>query len=412
MHRKADRLAARGLKPAPVRISLASRLVATALAVAVGLVVAGGIGCAGAEPTDDEATGSREARPAPGDGRSEEEGGSLADSAAAAARQLDEAMARTHADAGDAGQRVEWVETWPRDGEQGAQGPDPAEAAADPGADADREADAEADAETEADESPGSDGKREAPAAPDREAVPAGPEELLSQLLGHVRNADEPTFRRALTAATLRAAVGDASLDPYLVGTLGYTQRRAVERYQRMLLAMLDRFGESDASLDRAALLDGIDALFEHEPVEIRKLALCREVSGYGSYEPFEHYRFLAGERQRVIVYVELDHFRPRQLGDGRYEVSLQQQVVLYNEADGLAVWRHDPVQITDVSRNRRRDFFIVQLITLPERLNVGNYRLKVRVTDEHGGSIDEITTRIQLLADENLLAEQDQADG
>ena len=89
---------------------------------------------------------------------------------------------------------------------------------------------------------------------------------------------------------------------------------------------------------------------------------------------------------------------------DGQYEVKLAQQVSLYNEADGLEVWRHPSVQIVDRSRNRRRDFFEVQLIKLPPQLNVGKYRLKVRVTDYHADCIDEASMPIRFVADQTLV--------
>lgn len=366
--------------------------------VMTGLAVVSG--CAGPESVDDEAGAEAGERAQPeadeqgGEGPGE---GSLAESAEAAARRLEEAMSRTPTEpAQGQGQRVQWQQTWPREEQGQGEG-----AAPESEADAEPEG-AEAEA-PEADEPVTEGDARRAEAEPEPE--PASPEELLGSLLEHVRGANEPAMRRALTAATLHAAVGESTLDPALTQSLGHSERRTVERYQRMVLGTLEQVATRGARLNRSALFERIDTLFEHEPLEIRELVLCREVSGYGIYEPFDRHIFLAGEPQRLIVYVELDHFHAEPTGDDQYEVKLQQQIVLYNEADGLAVWRHDPVHITDVSRNRRRDFFVVQLVTLPARLNVGNYRLKVRVTDEHGGSIDETTTRIQLVADENLLA-------
>ena len=67
-------------------------------------------------------------------------------------------------------------------------------------------------------------------------------------------------------------------------------------------------------------------------------------------------------------------------------------------------MWKQPATQIVDESRNKRRDFFVVQLIRLPARLGVGKYRLKVRINDLHGGSIDETTLPIQLVADKTIL--------
>ncbi|MFW6033276.1 MAG: hypothetical protein ACOCTI_07875, partial [Phycisphaeraceae bacterium] len=133
------------------------------------------------------------------------------------------------------------------------------------------------------------------------------------------------------------------------------------------------------------------------------KMELCRRVDDYGLYEPFARRQFLAGHSRRLGLYLEIDHFRVAPAADDRFEVRLRLEVVLYSEADGLAVWRQDPVQYTDLSRSRRRDFFIARPIELPANLGVGKYRLKVRVTDLHGGSMDEHTIPLQLVADEKL---------
>jgi hypothetical protein len=76
--------------------------------------------------------------------------------------------------------------------------------------------------------------------------------------------------------------------------------------------------------------------------------------------------------------------------------------VVLYtDDAHGLAVWRQPQVQIVDQSRNRRRDFFVVQVIRLPGRLNVGKYRLKVTVDDVHSNTRAEMSLPIQIVAED-----------
>lgn len=227
-------------------------------------------------------------------------------------------------------------------------------------------------------------------------------DELVRRLMQRVRGEEEPAMQRALTAATLSAALGE-TLDLSVLGPLDHTQRGAVERYHRLVSAMMGDVAMRGGALDRDALHDQVDALFAPEPIEIKRLELCRSVASYGVYEPYADHVFLAGGERRMLVYVELEHFRARQTDGGRYEVRLRQEVVLYNESDGLAVWRQDPVAIEDISRNERRDFFVVQMIRLPARLSVGKYRLKVRVTDENGGSIDETTTPIELVADERL---------
>ena len=65
-----------------------------------------------------------------------------------------------------------------------------------------------------------------------------------------------------------------------------------------------------------------------------------------------------------------------------------------------MVVWRQPRAEITDESRNRRRDFFIVQLIRLPANLGVGEFNLKVTVTDLADGSQDEAMVSLKVVAD------------
>ena len=143
-------------------------------------------------------------------------------------------------------------------------------------------------------------------------------------------------------------------------------------------------------------------------PIRIKKVDLCQRVRGYGVYEPFESRVFLSGRSQAMIIYAELRNFSCKKTSDGRYQVQLSQEVVLYNESDGLAVWRQPTVDIIDESRNRRHDFFVVQMVRLPARLTVGKYLLKVRVTDSENGSLDESTIPIQIVADQSMVAGHD----
>ncbi len=208
-----------------------------------------------------------------------------------------------------------------------------------------------------------------------------------------------------------RAAL--AALDPRLeltepdLARLSPESRRVVLAYQRAFTEMGQTLGDS-ASADRESLASLAEMLDEQlradEPLRIRKLELCRKVNGYGIYEPFDRKAFLAGREHPAIVYVELEHFRTKRQSDGKHRVQLKQEIVLYNESDGLAVWRQRPVSIVDESRNERRDFFVVQIIRLSDRLTVGKYLLKVTVTDEIGRSVDEATLPLRIVTDEALV--------
>ncbi|MEX1015684.1 MAG: hypothetical protein WDZ31_02975, partial [Phycisphaeraceae bacterium] len=269
--------------------------------------------------------------------------------------------------------------------------------------DADDEAD-EAEAvtpEVDADEAP--DAIPDPPITDDDAPEPLTRREVLALLREHIRGSDDSAMSKALTAAAVSLADSGQEIDPAVLNGLNERQRARVELFHQLLLTLGQELAQG-SELQRHSIDRRLDELFRDRPLEIRTLALCRRVSGFGVFDAFDSRTFLAGRNQRLIVYSELEHFRPKRLDNGEYEVQLEQEVVLYNESDGLAVWRHEPVRITDQSQNQRRDFFVVQMVTLPARLSVGKYRMKVRITDVHGDSLDETTVPIELVADESLV--------
>ncbi len=184
------------------------------------------------------------------------------------------------------------------------------------------------------------------------------------------------------------------------------TQRKLVLAYQRTFTQLgqtLTEGGDEDVEALRDAVEELSQQINAWQKLKIRNVRLCSRVDGYGNYQVFGNHTFLAGRAQPMIVYAELDHFAVQSKPDGKYVVQLTQEVTLYNESDGLPVWRQKPVPIKDESLNRRRDFFVVQIITLSERLTVGKYLMKVTVTDEIGKAVDEMTVPIQIVADPNL---------
>ncbi len=236
--------------------------------------------------------------------------------------------------------------------------------------------------------------------------------DILEELVQQLRRGDDPAMAKAVTAAALSLADPQQRLDPRLLESLKPLQRESVQRLQQLLVSLREQAAQGGGSeqaamgraFDRKMLDSALNDAFDAMPITIVHAGLCRSVSGYGVYEPMGGSSFLSGQANRAIVYVEVEDFATSALDDGQREVRLMQELILYKENDGLAVWRHQPTQIVDVSRNRRRDFYVVQMITLPARLSEGRYRLKVRLTDQHGGAVDETTLRIQVVADAGLL--------
>jgi hypothetical protein len=231
------------------------------------------------------------------------------------------------------------------------------------------------------------------------------PYQAYEQYLRTVRQSNDSNLSKALIAATLGAVGPHGELDWSLLTSLSPQDQERVKRYHRAIVALHAEALIGQGAIDRDALNGRLQELYSDQPITIRSIELCEKVLGFGVYDPFPNHTFVAGREQKMIVYVELDHFQsaPRAEGDG-YEVRLRQELELY-ESNGFEVWSHEPVQIVDVSRNQRRDFFVVQLVTLPAQLALGEYRLKVRVYDENAGTRDETTIPITMVADETLVS-------
>ncbi|MEM1422887.1 MAG: hypothetical protein AAGH64_02680, partial [Planctomycetota bacterium] len=59
----------------------------------------------------------------------------------------------------------------------------------------------------------------------------------------------------------------------------------------------------------------------------------------------------------------------------------------------------HPEERITDFSRNRRRDFYTIQIVELPATLTIGRYHLRLTVTDAHSGEEAQAVVPIDVVA-------------
>ncbi len=234
----------------------------------------------------------------------------------------------------------------------------------------------------------------------------SSPAEAYRVLLEAVRHSDGSNLSKAVAAATLAPVGPHGELDWSLLNKLSPEDQQRIKNYHRAVSMLHAQVLSGEGDLDREAIAGRLEELYGSQPVSIRNIQLCEKVMGYGVYDAFSDNTFVAGRVQKLIVYVELDNFEPLQNQDGgAYEVRLRQELELY-ESNGFEVWSHEPVIISDVSQNKRRDFFVVQLVTLPAQLRMGQYHLKVRVYDENGGTRDEASLELRLVADGALVKE------
>ena len=195
-------------------------------------------------------------------------------------------------------------------------------------------------------------------------------------------------------------------------GPLNADDRQAVESLREFFagIASIPTEMGPDARADRMAEL--ADKLLESRPMRIRSPALCSRVAGYGQFTPLPTNRFVVGRPIRAIVYAELSRFGHRPIGDSagaapgdRWTVELSQTLELYHDADGTKAWSRPEERITESSRNKRRDFFLIHEITLPATLTIGAYKLKVIMKDKTTGHQDEANIPIEIVADAQTAA-------
>ena len=221
-------------------------------------------------------------------------------------------------------------------------------------------------------------------------------------------------FADALVLAAISPLVGLApEMDPSLTS-------EAIEITDAVyeLFADLSSLG-SDPDPDEAAAIARAfsDSLGQSRPLEITTAVLCTRVDGFGRYRQVGDTppKFLSGTTSRTVVYVEIDHFAhapvtsnyrgPERAQAPQWQVRLSQEINLYRANETVAVWSLPESNLSDISRNKRRDFHVTRQITLPATLALGMYKLKITMRDLVSGAVAEKTIAIQIVNDASLLS-------
>jgi hypothetical protein len=255
---------------------------------------------------------------------------------------------------------------------------------------------------------------------------------LTGELAGQVRlESDTLGF---LLPGYLKVAALDAivpgTLNSHYIGvddgagatTLSKPEHAFVVAWRDMHAAVWQNADSGDIEHLAAIVTEHAEQIADLQPLTIADARLCLRVEGFGVFTELRSfdgdsagtptYKLLTGRRHKLIVYVELDNFTHAPAtrdGVGGYEVELTQSLSLHHLGkDGdLVAWRMDEQVIQDFSRRQRNDFFVVQIIELPEVLSVDRYNLKVRVTDANSNAQAESIIRIDLVADTSAFVEE-----
>lgn len=156
------------------------------------------------------------------------------------------------------------------------------------------------------------------------------------------------------------------------------------------------------APADAAPLLLALQNLRERlmavADLQVPALKLCKSVSGFGQYETFPSNEFAAGRGQPIILYMELRNHSAVRDESGLYRTRLNLSVDLFDPAGRPveSLSRHDK-DVTDVSANRRNDFYLTHVLILPDSLPAGEYTVKVTVEDPAANKAATAATTIAL---------------
>ncbi|MBI2481435.1 MAG: hypothetical protein HYV60_23185 [Planctomycetia bacterium] len=135
------------------------------------------------------------------------------------------------------------------------------------------------------------------------------------------------------------------------------------------------------AALALRHLRTATDHLANVSTLDVGHLTFCKEVLSYGDYRVFDSYSFRA--KDQVVMYVEIDNFAAHPRGDS-FETELHSSYEIVDDAGRRVANVVLPVD-KQVSNNRRRDYFIAYLITMPSQIAPGAYRLQLTVEDVIG---------------------------
>jgi hypothetical protein len=207
-----------------------------------------------------------------------------------------------------------------------------------------------------------------------------------------------------LAKASLCLLDSDCRLKDEDLALLSADDRAVVEEYRQLFSQLGQQLGGADRKADRAALLTSAQslsaALGAQEKINVTRVHLCKNIAGFGGYEVFPKNEFSLSALPRVLIYTELAQFKSQRQPDGQSAVKLVQELTLVKAGGGerRAVWTEQPVQITDLSRTPRRDFFLGQILRVPANIEPGDYELQVKVSDLADGGSSTASVPLRLV--------------
>jgi hypothetical protein len=185
----------------------------------------------------------------------------------------------------------------------------------------------------------------------------------------------------ALTPIPGLDAAGKEFWTGWLYGLSTYMDDEAIADERRRATLAADQLREAVARVGEQGNLD------------VRNIAFCREVVGFGDYDRYvaKSQRGAVGDArnaakdQEVLLYAEIRNFVSLPSAQG-FHTALSSRYEIVDRQNR----RFGPVyqvgESHDYCQNRRSDFFVRYHMNMPAQIPGGEYTLKLTVEDVHGG--------------------------
>jgi hypothetical protein len=163
------------------------------------------------------------------------------------------------------------------------------------------------------------------------------------------------------------------------------------------LATYLDHHSQPDDKRRAAASVVHLDEAVSHlrelGSLSLRNLSFCKNVYGYGAFEPFDSDVFAPGEQ--VSLYVEVENYHSESSEKG-YCTLLGATYEILDEKGKRASGGDFP-DVDDCCRSRRRDFHIQFGLALPQNLSPGRYRVELVVKDRQSDKLGHATVPFEI---------------
>ena len=209
-------------------------------------------------------------------------------------------------------------------------------------------------------------------------------------------SADEERARKAIVARLLRLASGDRDGAVRRLDDLPQDEQYFWAHQLHALTISLDPDGppvpSRRAALALRELRQATSRLANQATLDLRNLAFCSDVTGYGHFTRFPNADF--EPEQEVLLYAEIYNLQSAETKTG-FRTNFQASLQVLDTA-GKVVYDHSFPPGEDQCTSRRRDFFVPFRTYIP-KLSPGEYTLQLTVEDTQAKKFGQNTIAFKI---------------